>query len=117
VTGRRRDPTPTPRFAAPADAGWREDAACQTADPDLFFPEPGDHVSAARAIAVCETCPVTDACLRDALATGERYGIRGGLTSQHRAQLRTEQRREVHRTARGSTPRRVQAGRDGITLT
>jgi WhiB family redox-sensing transcriptional regulator len=114
VTGRRRDPAPAPRFVAPADASWREDAACQTTDPDLFFPEPSDHVTAAKAIAVCETCPVTDACLRDALVTGDEYGIRGGLTPQHRAELRADRQHGIHRR-HAPTPDRTR--RQRITLT
>ena len=104
------DPTPVPRFMASADDRWRDDAACLTADPEMFFPEPADHVSAAAAVAVCNTCPVTDACLRDALETGEQHGIRGGLTPRHRAQLRTDRRRGLHRTARDYAPTRRRAG-------
>lgn len=85
---------------ASADDSWRDDAACLTADPDMFFPEPADHASAAAAVAVCQTCPVADACLQDALETGEQHGIRGGLTPRHRARLATERRRGNRRTAR-----------------
>jgi WhiB family redox-sensing transcriptional regulator len=103
---------------APADDGWRDDAACRSADPDIFFPEPSDHVSAAKAVAVCAACPVSDACLRDALETGDEYGIRGGLNPQRRKQLRTARRRDNHRTARGSTRLRpIEASEHGITLT
>ena len=101
MTGRRLDPTPAPRFVAQADDRWRDDAACQTADPDMFFPEPGDHVSAAKAVAVCDSCPVTEPCLQDALETGEQYGIRGRLNPQRRKQLLADRRRGNHRTACG----------------
>lgn len=117
---RSHHPTPAPGLMAPVDDRWRDEAACLTADPDMFFPEPGDHATAAKAIAVCQSCPVTDACLRDALATGERHGIRGGLNPQRRARLRTDRRRGIHRTACDSTPRRprpVEAGEHGIALT
>jgi WhiB family redox-sensing transcriptional regulator len=86
------------------DAGnWRSHAACRHADPDLFFPKPGDYVTAAEAIAVCRTCPVTDACLQDALDTRERHGIRGGLTPFERRKLPTQRR----------PSRRPHAARDG----
>jgi hypothetical protein len=63
-----------------APAGWRR-AACAApgVDPELFFPAPGQHGKAARAKRVCARCPVRTACLADALATGDEFGIRGGL--------------------------------------
>jgi WhiB family redox-sensing transcriptional regulator len=93
--GAHSDPTPRPRFAEPEDDSWRDDAACQHADPDLFFPDDGDHVAAAQAVAVCRGCPVINACLSDALDTRERFGIRGGLTAKQRRALLTAR----HRTA------------------
>jgi hypothetical protein len=51
---------------ATTDDGWRGQAACRHADPDLFFPKVGDHQTATAAVAVCPSCPVIDACLRDA---------------------------------------------------
>ena len=73
--------------------GWRDDAACRDADPDLFFPEPGDrsaraHVKTAKLI--CRSCPVGVTCLSWALATGQEAGIWGGLTEDER---RTRYRR------------------------
>src|SRR5690606_37290482 len=91
-------------FLEPADSSWREDAACQHADPDIFYPEPGDADTAARAVAVCGTCPVTEACLTDALHTREQFGIRGGLTPRQRIPLFAGRHRTIHHTGAKRTP-------------
>ena len=61
---------------------WRLWAACLGADPDLFFPRQGDTVNEARAI--CSTCTVSVECLTDAVARGERAGVRGGMSPGQR---------------------------------
>jgi WhiB family redox-sensing transcriptional regulator len=53
-------------------------------DPELFFPAKGEHGKAARAKQVCARCPVRAACLADAMATRDQFGIRGGLTPNER---------------------------------
>jgi WhiB family redox-sensing transcriptional regulator len=62
---------------------WRDQAACRDvvmADYDPFF---GDAAELqAEAIAICETCPVRDACLTFAVRTGQQYGIWGGQPQQ-----------------------------------
>jgi WhiB family redox-sensing transcriptional regulator len=75
-------------------AGWRRRAACAApgVDPELFFPAPGQHGKAARATRVCARCPVRTACLADALATRDEYGIRGGLTPKERQRERLRER-------------------------
>ncbi len=69
-------------------AGWRDRAACAApgVDPELFFPDRGEHGKAARAKRICAGCPVRGACLADALAVSgsEDYGIRGGTTREER---------------------------------
>lgn len=61
---------------------WQTQAACRTEHADLFFSDDTTDV----AVRVCRTsCPVRVDCLRDALKTGERYGVRGGLTARQRA--------------------------------
>jgi WhiB family redox-sensing transcriptional regulator len=73
--------------------GWRDDAACRDADPDLFFPEPGDRSARAKvkmAKLICRGCPVSTTCLSWALASGQEHGIWGGLTEDER---RTRYRR------------------------
>jgi len=77
------------RLAAERD--WRSAAACQSADPELFFP-----VSAfgqalkqvAEAKAICARCPVRRQCLAFALRTRQAHGIWGGLTEEERASIR-----------------------------
>lgn len=59
---------------------WRDDAACKTADPDLFFPERGQDIGPA--LAYCARCTVRDDCLRFAIDNGERLGIWGGLSGR-----------------------------------
>jgi hypothetical protein len=55
-------------------------AACSTApDPDIFFPEAGDHAAEALAMALCAGCPARAACRSAAEANGERHGIWGGV--------------------------------------
>jgi hypothetical protein len=51
--------------------------ACAGADPDLFFPLPGQPADPAKAI--CAGCRVRTACLVRAHANGERYGVWGGV--------------------------------------
>ena len=59
---------------------WRELAACRSAEPELFFPAEG----AERAKAVCGTCAVRRECLQFALATGQPYGVWGGMSAHER---------------------------------
>jgi WhiB family transcriptional regulator, redox-sensing transcriptional regulator len=62
---------------------WRDLAACLdivSADYDPFFADSADLQ--AEAIAICETCPVRDACLTFAVRTGQQYGIWGGQPEQ-----------------------------------
>ena len=72
-------------------------AACTTADPDLFFPEPGDELSERRAKAVCAGCPVRAACLTGAIDRAEPAGIFGGLNEQERGMPRWRDIRESDR--------------------
>ena len=50
-------------------------------DPDWWFPEPGDQVTAARAKQICSTCPAAawDACITTALETQAEHGVWGGI--------------------------------------
>ncbi len=83
--GPGRLPVRAPGCRVPAKPShWRDHAACGRHDPRLFDPpEPGERPRAARgrardAAAVCRGCPVTAACLHEALALGD-VGIRGGV--------------------------------------
>jgi WhiB family redox-sensing transcriptional regulator len=91
---------------------WRTSAACIGLDPLFHGP---DHESAgdrktreAKAIDICHTCPVRDACLRDAIDTRDVYGVRGGLTpDQLDALVKVKRRRK---TAPPPPPARVGSG-------
>jgi WhiB family redox-sensing transcriptional regulator len=70
---------------------WWSLAACQSADPELFFPisslGAGSH-EVARAKAVCRQCQVRSQCLSHALASRQVQGIWGGTTEEERQLLR-----------------------------
>lgn len=75
------------------DRNWHERAACRDRDAEMFFclePE-----SVRRALALCGRCEVREACLAQALARREVFGIWGGTTE-------TERRRIFRRQRRGS---------------
>ena len=69
------------------EGNWRVRAACQSTDPDLFFPASSTGKSleqAAEARAVCAHCLVRRQCLAFALRTRQAHGIWGGLTGDER---------------------------------
>jgi WhiB family redox-sensing transcriptional regulator len=70
--------------------GWSDRAACLLEEPELFFPI-GNTGPALMQIdeakAVCNRCPVVDACLRFALASGQSAGVWGGLAEDERRAL------------------------------
>lgn len=63
--------------------GWHAHAACRSQDPDVFFDGP-----LAKAITVCETCPVQPQCLTDAMADASLQGVWGGTTEHQRRRMR-----------------------------
>lgn len=76
---------------------WRDQAACHGEDTTLFYPEelPAKERPRAESVVrtICESCPVSAACLEDALihengvGRSYRFGIFGGLTPAQRAGL------------------------------
>jgi len=71
------------------ERNWRTLAACQSFDPDLFFPVSSAGKSleqVAEARAVCACCLARRQCLAFALRTRQAHGIWGGLTAQERDQ-------------------------------
>jgi WhiB family transcriptional regulator, redox-sensing transcriptional regulator len=87
TTAARRARARRPRDASPfAGAPLLPDAACADADPALFFPEPGDAETEAKAVAICAGCPVRAACYTRAVQNGERWGIWGGVNLETRRQ-------------------------------
>ena len=67
---------------------WQLEAACRDLPVDWFFPEQGPDAwhHLRRAVAVCETCPVIEDCLKYALSFGFRAlpGIWGGTSENQR---------------------------------
>jgi WhiB family transcriptional regulator, redox-sensing transcriptional regulator len=72
---------------------WQELGRCRDLDPELFYP-PIEHESPRQrhsretaAKAVCGGCPVRAECLDWALASGERFGVWGGMSERERHAL------------------------------
>lgn len=61
---------------------WMRDALCAQADPEAWFPNPGEHSTAAKTI--CDGCPIRQQCLDYARAEDIRWGVWGGLTASER---------------------------------
>ena len=82
----------TPGRSAGAErTDWRQQAACRSLDPDLFFPVSTSGASLSdieAAKRICQCCPVMTACLRRALDLGQVSGIWGGTTEDERRALR-----------------------------
>ena len=79
---------------------WRDLAACNSHDPNLFFPagETGPAVQQIQsAKQICTGCGAREDCLDYALETNQINGIWGGLTEDERRPVRrrwlTERRR------------------------
>lgn len=68
---------------------WQDHAACRGHDPATFFPEKGDVDGIRAAIAICETCPVVDACREHAVDARELEGIWGATTGRQRRTMRS----------------------------
>ena len=73
--------------ALPVD--WRRLAACQSADPDLFFPVSGEGSArqVEKAKALCGACAVRRQCLQYAISGDEVDGVWGGLTGDERSRV------------------------------
>jgi WhiB family transcriptional regulator, redox-sensing transcriptional regulator len=70
-------------FKRPA---WQQQAACRGAGTARFFPAEGSSLMRARR--VCARCPVSDECLRYALAHPSLKGIWAGTSERRRRKLR-----------------------------
>lgn len=94
---------------ASADVSWQADAACRAPgiDPDWFFPPTLQGVfTGARAVEICNTCPVREACLDHAIEQGERYGIWGGMSERHRINEARRRRKAARHAELTSVPTR-----------
>ena len=75
------------------DQSWRQSAACQGIDPDVFYPADDDPADDAKAI--CNVCPVRTPCLEWALATREKEGVWGGATERERRRIIRQRRKSA----------------------
>ena len=66
--------------------GWRDQAACEGLDTNMFFPTKG--LSSKPARAVCAECPVEAECLDFALVCMMKHGVWGGTTDRMRRKVR-----------------------------
>jgi WhiB family redox-sensing transcriptional regulator len=72
-----------------SDWEWQESAACRELPTEMFFYTDGERGPRRKnrenaAKAVCASCPVLQACRKQALTLAEPYGIWGGLTEEDR---------------------------------
>lgn len=84
-------------MAVPDPTEWADDAACNDADPELFFS--GDEADQKVALQLCDGCPVREPCLRFALLDGQMHGVWGGTLEPRRRQM-IRDRRRAEREAR-----------------
>ncbi len=80
---------------------WWRSAACQEADPELFFPVAPQGPGAgeiARAKELCAGCRVRRQCLQYALATHQAHGVWGGMTEEERQGHARHEREHRERT-------------------
>ena len=84
-------------------AEWWSRAACQSADPELFFPISHSGPGSAqiiRAKAICAQCAVQRECLRYALAADPMHGVWGGTSEEERRLMRRREQKARGRAAR-----------------
>lgn len=87
------------------DGHWRDRAACRHTSASLFFPagSTGSSIGQIEAAkAVCQSCPVADACLAFALQTNQDAGVWGGKDEDERRRLRKVWRARRQAAARSA---------------
>jgi WhiB family redox-sensing transcriptional regulator len=95
VAAARRDPRLQRAVAERGvDPAWRVRGACQTVDPETFFPAPSEPADAA--VALCRTCDVQGSCLAWALEVGDCHGVWGATTPRERRAMLVAWRGEQH---------------------
>jgi WhiB family transcriptional regulator, redox-sensing transcriptional regulator len=84
-----------------ATSSWWEQAACQDADPELFFPAVAGSAGLseiATAKGVCASCAIRRLCLEYALGTRQEHGVWGGTSEDERRAIAAT--RSGHRLSR-----------------
>ncbi|ATN93713.1 WhiB family transcription factor [Streptomyces phage Abt2graduatex2] len=89
-------------FRPSGDQKWARWAECAKPGSAPHYPAEGDQAGISAAKANCYRCPVLAECLEGALATGEQWGIWGGLTAAERTTIR---RNETRRARNQGQPR------------
>lgn len=74
---------------------WRDRAACDGCDPNMFHPNRGEPTEPAKL--VCWGCPVKTECLTWALDHFVKLGIYGGRSERERRRMRRERRQAARR--------------------
>ncbi len=82
---------PTGAVDPPGVEEWWPRAGCRGMDPNLFFADDDESITAAKA--VCRTCPVSDECLEYAMRGRIDHGVWGGMTDAERRRLRRSRAR------------------------
>lgn len=72
---------------------WRQRAACQGIDPEVFYPVSDEEAEEAKEI--CGLCPVRQPCLEHALARREKDGVWGGATERERRRILRQRRKSA----------------------
>src|SRR5213080_2059256 len=85
------------------DPAWRTRGACQTVDPETFFPAASEPADAS--VALCRTCDVQGPCLAWALEVGDCHGVWGGTTPRERRAMLVAWRAEASVPAAGDEAR------------
>lgn len=68
------------------DQSWRDHAACLGQPAEVFFPD-GRQDTLDTARELCRSCPVSTACLEEALRVRDIDGFRAGMTGRERQKL------------------------------
>jgi WhiB family transcriptional regulator, redox-sensing transcriptional regulator len=80
----------TAQTAPRLDEDIERRAACAGQDTDVFFPHASGTAAVEKAKAVCRSCPVTQACLMQALRNGDEFAVLGGTTPDERRLIRRQ---------------------------
>lgn len=75
------------------DPSTWDQAACLSADPEVFFPEKGGSTDEAKRI--CARCALQRMCLTYALIHEERFGVWGGFSERERRSMSVRDGREI----------------------
>jgi WhiB family transcriptional regulator, redox-sensing transcriptional regulator len=87
-------------MATTATSSWWELAACQSADPELFFPMSGIGLGQAevtRAKQYCGRCGIRQRCLDYAIDSNQAHGIWGGTSEEERMVIAAQRRHIIER--------------------